>query len=127
MSKRHRDEGATPELDPAMLRDAQHKALTVSLQRYKLSIAELEAQLASSRSTSSTLTDVVSLLGRQLVAVRCAHAPCLLPPPPSTSLPCTALRTSPRPPHSWLPVAHPCPRPAFLALHTLPPPTLHAD
>lgn len=71
MSKRHRDDGnAAPDLDPHMLRDAQHKALTISLQRYKLSIDELEAKLQATQRTNTSLTDVVSLLGRQLVAVR---------------------------------------------------------
>ena len=71
MSKRHRDDGsAAVELDPNMLRDAQHKALTINLQRYKLCIDELEAKLHSTQRTNTSLTDVVSLLGRQLVAVR---------------------------------------------------------
>ena len=73
MSKRQRDDaggGPPPELDGAMLRDAQHKAMSVALAKYKLTIAELEAQVAAGKSQRSALTDVVSVLGRQLAAVR---------------------------------------------------------
>ena len=98
MSKRHRDDGnAAVELDPNMLRDAQHKALTISLQRYKLSIDELEAKLQSTQRANLNLTDVVSLLGRQLVAVRPPPphtwpCPLLLPPPPRAPLALRAAR-----------------------------------
>ena len=83
MSKRSRGDDAPEVGDPTMLREAQHKAMCITLNRYKLSITELEAKLSSATSTSTALTDVLSVLGRQLAAVRimcAAH-----PPPPKNA------------------------------------------
>jgi hypothetical protein len=73
--KRAREEEAQNSLlDPAFLLREQHKALTVNLSRYKQRIADLEEEAARASATSASLQDVLSLLCRQLSAVRCAPA-----------------------------------------------------
>jgi hypothetical protein len=57
-------------LDPTFLLREQHKALMVNLARYKQRISVLEAEAAHAASTSASLQDVLSLLCRQLSAVR---------------------------------------------------------
>jgi hypothetical protein len=105
MSKRARDEGSagSDAMEHPMLRDAQHKAMSINLQRYKMTISGLEAQLASSRSTSTVLTDVVSVLGRQLVAVSGALPPPHTPPSSRALAPWLRQPAGAHPPHPMHP------------------------
>ena len=89
--KRAREEEAQNSLlDPTFLLREQHKALTINLARYKARIGSLEEDAARAAATSASLQDVLSLLCRQLSAVRGAPAPLhrpLLSTSPTLTLP----------------------------------------
>lgn len=68
--KRARGAEVDDSLPAEMLLRAQHEALTVTSVRFRLRIAELEAQCSASAGRNAALEDIMSLIGRQLEAVR---------------------------------------------------------
>ncbi len=58
-----------------MLREAQLKAVSVELGRYRSRLAEVEARECEAQAAKSALFDVVSLLARQFEAVSAPGRP----------------------------------------------------